>query len=204
MHPPTIPFQLQLPDQVSFAFSLLALAQRLERLSDRRKPQGVRYLLPVLLTIAVLAKLAGQSRREPMADWARLRATELARRFGLKRVRMPHQSTWSRVLGQVVDSEEGEHLLGQFFGEAQQRGTENARGSIVLAVDGKTLRGTIPAGHGSGVHLVAAYLPAVGVVLAQLAVDRKKNEIVVVPKLLATLDLTGVVGLAMRCKPGVR
>lgn len=37
-------------------------------------------------------------------------------------------------------------------------------------------------------HLVAAYLPARGVV-AHLAVDRKENEIVVVSTLLAELDL---------------
>ena len=49
-------------------------------------------------------------------------------------------------------------------------------------------------------HLVAAYLPEHGVVLAQLAVDRKENEIVVVPTLLAQLDLQGsvVVGDAMQ------
>lgn len=51
-------------------------------------------------------------------------------------------------------------------------------------------------------HLVAAYVPEVGVVLAQLAVERKENEIVAVPQLLAQLDLTGtvVVGDAMQCQ----
>jgi hypothetical protein len=56
---------------------------------------------------------------------------------------------------------------------------------MILAVDGKPLRGTIPAGQTRGVHVVAAYLPEQGVVLAQLAVDRKEHEMVVVPTLLA-------------------
>jgi len=49
-------------------------------------------------------------------------------------------------------------------------------------------------------HLVAAYLPNQGVVLAQLAVDRKENEIVAVPKLLKQLDLgvTRTCGSLMR------
>jgi predicted transposase YbfD/YdcC len=72
-------------------------------------------------------------------------------------------------------------------------------------VDGKTLRGTIPLGQTQGVHLVAAYLPEQGVVLLQLAVDRKANEIVVVPTLLAQLDLHGtvVVGDAMQTQRAV-
>ena len=45
-----------------------------------------------------------------------------------------------------------------------------ACGSIVLAVDGRTLRGTIPSEQTRGLHLVAAYLPTTGVVLAQVAV----------------------------------
>jgi len=67
------------------------------------------------------------------------------------------------------------------------------RASIALALDGKTLRGTIPLGHTHGVHLVAAYLPGTGVVLAQLTVHAKENEIVVAPTILAQLDLHGVV-----------
>ena len=63
----------------------------------------------------------------------------------------------------------------------------------MLALDGKTLRGTIPAGHSRGVHLLAASLPKQGIVLVQAPVDRKENEIVVVPTLLARLPLAGVV-----------
>lgn len=70
-----------------------------------------------------------------------------------------------------------------------------------MAVDGKTLRGTIPLGQTQGVHLVAVYLPAQGVTLAQIAVDQKTNEITVVPTLLTQVDLMGVVvtGDAMQC-----
>jgi len=153
----------------------------------------VRYPLAVLLTLAVLARLSGHTRLEPMADWARLRAAELARLFGLKRLTMPHQSTWSRVLGQAVDVEQLEQVLGQFFWEVQQTAEVPERASIVLVVDGKTLRGTIAARHTRGVHLVAAYLPSIGIVLAQVTVDRKENEIVVLPQLLAHLEMTGVV-----------
>lgn len=198
----TIPFTLQLPSDLPFAFSLQALAERLQTLNDQRKARGVRYPLDVLLLVAVLAKLSGHSRLEPLADWARIRAAELAPFLGLKRPTMPHQSTWSRVFGHAVDVTELEGVLGQFFQEQHATSEVPARGSIILAVDGKTLRGTIPTGHTRGVHLVAAYLPEHGVVLAQVAVDRKENEIVAVPKLLRQLDVTGmvVVGDAMQAQ----
>lgn len=198
----TLPFTIQLPSDLPFVFSLQALAERLQTLTDQRKARGVRYPLDVLLLVAVLARLSGHSRLEPMADWARIRAAELAPFLGLKRPTMPHQSTWSRVFGHAVDVTELEQVLGQFFQEQHASAEVPARGSIILAVDGKTLRGTIPTGHTRGVHLVAAYLPEHGVVLAQVAVDRKANEIVAVPTLLHQLNLTGmvVVGDAMQAQ----
>lgn len=200
MHSTTLPFTLQLSADVPFAFDVQALAAALDPLPDLRDPRGVRYPLAPMLALAVCAKLAGHSRVEALADWARLRAPALAALFGLTRTTMPHPTTWSRLLGQAVDVHALEQRLGQFFRDLQQTAEVPARGSILLAVDGKTVRGTIPLGRTQGVHLVAAYLPEGGVVLAQLAVDQKENEIVVVPTLLGHLDLTGtvVVGDAMQ------
>ena len=194
----TWPYPFRLPTDVPFAFSLHALAAHLQAVPDQRKRRGRRYPLPPLLTLAVVAKLAGHSRLEALADWAKLRAADLARLFGLPRTTMPHQSTWSRILGQAVEPVALEQALTTFF-QAPPEDTP-ARGSIILVVDGKTLRGTIPLGLTQGVHLVAAYLPEHGVVLAQLEVDTKANEIVVMPTLLAHLDLQGrvVVGDALQ------
>jgi hypothetical protein len=103
MHTTTILFAVQLPAEVPFAFPLTQLARLLTTLVDRRARRGVRYPLAPLLTIAVVAKLAGQSRLEPLADWARQPAPELARVYGLNRLSMPHQTTWSRILAKAVD-----------------------------------------------------------------------------------------------------
>lgn len=112
---------------------------------------------------------------------------------------MPHHTTWSRILGQALDQLELEQALTALFQPAPES-LPPLRGSIILAIDGKTITGTILLGKTRGVHLVAAYLPEEGVVLAQLAVECKENEIVVMPTLLASLDLQGkiVVGDAMQ------
>jgi predicted transposase YbfD/YdcC len=63
--------------------------------------------------------------------------------------------------------------------------------TVLVSIDGKTMRGTIPTGQTQGVHLLAAYLPEEGVVLMQISVGTKENEISAAPKLLAALDLKG-------------
>jgi hypothetical protein len=59
-----------------------------------------------------------------------------------------------------------------------------SRASLQVCLDGKTLRGTIPLGHTNGVHLLAAYQAEQGVVLHQVTVDAKANEITVAPRVL--------------------
>src|ERR1700685_3275241 len=62
----------------------------------------------------------------------------------------------------------------------------------VIAVDGKTLRGskTSPDGKGA-LHLVSAYATEAGLGLAPRAVDGKSNEITAIPELLDMLNLKG-------------
>jgi predicted transposase YbfD/YdcC len=191
MNDTTILRQLSLP-QKALVFDLEELYACLQTIPDHRDRRGRQYPMASLLMIGVLAKLAGQDSSRAMAHWAKLRTRELSQLFHLKRERMPHYSTWSRVLGHAVEPAEVEHVLGQFFLRAVRR-SERKRGSLQLALDGKTLRGTIPLGASRGVHLLAAYLPKQGVVLAQMQVDQKSNEITHAPTLLKPLDLRGVV-----------
>ena len=67
-----------------------------------------------------------------------------------------------------------------------------ARG--VIAVDGKTLRGSKTSSDGKGaLHVVSAYATEAGLVLAQRAVDGKSNEITAIPELLDMLALKGAI-----------
>jgi predicted transposase YbfD/YdcC len=188
----TISATLPLPNE-GLLFDLDALYQCLQTVSDRRSPQGLRYPLASILLIGVLAKLAGQDSSRAMAHWAKLRKQELQLLFALKRETMPHSSTWSRVLGHGVDSTQLEQTLGDFFAASLLQGTQRQRGSIQVCLDGKTLRGTIPLGESQGVHLLAAYVPEHGVVLAQVQVNGSFDEPKQAPALLRCLDLRGMV-----------
>ena len=108
---------------------------------------------------------------------------------------MPHHSTYRRVMGECLDEDEFERVVNEFW--EQQPEVEQ---SVVISIDGKTLRGTITLENPFGLHLLAAYLPNEGIVLMQMEVEKdKENEIVIAPQLLKCLDLRNkvVVGDAM-------
>lgn len=191
MHCTTLPFAVPQPDQPA-VFCLTPLLCQLRTLPDARGEQGRRYPLAELLTIAVLAKLCGHSRVRALAEWAQHRAPLLARLLGLRHPTMPHPTTGSRILGHAVDPAALESLLARILQPALPAELP-ARGSMLVNLDGKTLRGTIPLGQTQGVHLLALYQPDQGITLAQVAVATKTNEIGAAPTILDQIDLTGMV-----------
>jgi len=154
------------------------------RLHDSRHARGRRYALVTILVYIVLAKLAGQDRLYGISQWVRYRRVALAEALHLVEPRARCVNTYRSILGQVIDIEEFEQVVREFFAAQPHAGQ-----SLVIVLDGKTLRGTIPAGEQHGRHLLAAYLPAEGWVLFQVEVARKENEITAAPRVLKCLDL---------------
>ena len=169
-------------------FEVSGLWERLARLTDGRRPRGKRYPLALVLLLVVLAKLGGEDRPSGIADWIAHRRRALQQALGLALPRTPHHNTYRRVLQDAVDPVELDATLGAFFGSLPTAG-----GSVVLSIDGKTVRGTIDAPATRGEHLLAAYLPEEGIVLMQVAAGDKENESSAAPALLRCLDLRGKV-----------
>jgi hypothetical protein len=64
----------------------------------------------------------------------------------------------------------------------------------VVAIDGKTLRGSKQDKSGAGaLHVVSAYAHEAGLVLAARAVESKSNEITAMPELLDMLTIEGAI-----------
>jgi predicted transposase YbfD/YdcC len=199
----TLALALSLP-QVAFIVDLQALYEKFCLLSDHRHSRGVRYSLPVIALIALLAKFAGHDSFQAISDWAKAHQNELVQLLNLKRETMPHPATFSRVLGDKLERNELGKVISDYF-KQHLHGEIPSRGSLTLSIDGKTLRGTIPAGAKQGMHLMAAYLPQKGIVVAQVAVGTKTNEITAAPQLLKMVDLRGIVvtGDAMQAQKGL-
>ena len=176
--------------------NLQHLLSYLRQVKDGRKRRGVRYPLEIILILFILTKLCGQNKIYGIADWAQQQSEFLIEALGLKYKRLPHHSTYRRVLSDEVEGEDLERILGEYLAQLPRQGQDT-----VIAIDGKTLRGTITAEDPFGLHLLDAYLPGEGIVLMQMMVEKEKeNEIVVAPKLLACLDLRNkvVIGDAMQ------
>ncbi len=175
-------------DPSGFVIDLDSLYAYLAQLRDRRHARGLRYALVTILGYIVLAKLAGEDRVFGISQWVRYRQGALAEALHLEKPRAPCVNTYRTILGQVVEIEAFERVVREFFAAQPHAGQ-----SIVIALDGKTLRGTISAGQTQGRHLLAAYLPAEGWVLFQVEVASKENEISAAPRVLNSLDLRGKV-----------
>lgn len=174
---------------------LRCLMLYLKEVKDGRKRRGLRYPLEIILVLSILAKLCGQNKIYGMADWVQQQSEYLIEVLGLKYKRLPHHSTYRRVLSDEIEGDDFERLMGAYQSQLVQHGQD-----VVIAIDGKTVRGTITAQDPFGLHLLAAYLPGEGIVLMQMVVEKdKENEIVVAPKLLECLDLRQkvVIGDAM-------
>jgi predicted transposase YbfD/YdcC len=64
----------------------------------------------------------------------------------------------------------------------------------IVAIDGKTLRRSFDRARGQGpIHMISAWATGQRLVLGQLAVDAKENEITAIPELLALLSLKGAI-----------
>jgi hypothetical protein len=161
-------------DQVPTVFDLASLLARLQTLSDRRCPKGLRYALAPVLLLIILAKLAGEDKPQAIADWIGVRGLLLHQLLGLPWRRMPHHNTYRRILAEAVSPEELDRSFGEYL-----RSLPGVGQSVLIAIDGKTVRGTIDTTNPRGEHLLGAYLPEEGVVLMQVSASHKDNEITV-------------------------
>ena len=141
------------------------LVDLLSQVPDQRKERGRRHPLAGLLAVGIAAVTAG------------------ARSFAAI-----DESTYRRTFAQVSAD-----VLDAVLGAWLWTRAAAAGGRLVIAVDGKTLRGA-KGKDGKAPHLVAALAHGIGAVLGQVAVDAKSNEIPAVRELLkAFADLTGAV-----------
>jgi predicted transposase YbfD/YdcC len=147
----------------------------------------VRHRLAVILGLAVCAVLAGARSFTAIAEWAADADEPTLARLGVTGP-VPSESTFRRTL-QRLDADAFDGLAGRW---AQQRTAPGPKQRRAIAVDGKTLRGSAHGGE-DGRHLLAALDHARGVVLGQVEVGAKTNEIPLFSTLLDRVDITGAV-----------
>jgi predicted transposase YbfD/YdcC len=163
-----------------------SLYGRLCAIWDWRRRQGRRYEMAVLLVAMVLAKLSGADTPQEIAEWVAWRAGWFTTVFQLKRLFRPHAATFRRVARHAETVTALEQVEREFLLSAPGAGQ-----SEQIALDGKTMRSVKLAESGRALSLLAVFLPAEGLVLRQVAVADKSNEIPAAPEALKQVDLRG-------------
>ena len=163
------------------------LLDLLSTVPDPRKRRGRRHSLAGLLAVGTAAVIAGSRSFAAIGQWAADAGPEALTALGA--VRGPAEESTFRRAFALVSADVLDQVLGAWlWTRAAQAG-----GRLVIAIDGKTVRGAKGKDR-KAPHLVAALAHGIGAVLGQVAVDEKSNEIPAVRELLkAFADLAGTV-----------
>jgi predicted transposase YbfD/YdcC len=163
----------------------LALVESLSVIVDPRIERTKRHLLSDILTLSVLAVIAGAEGWEDIEEFGHSKHTWLKQYLPLENG-IPSHDTISRVFRSLRPGE---------FNAALSQWMETLHeqlGFRQIAIDGKTLRRSHDRSSlQSALHLVSAWSVANQLVLSQEATDAKSNEITAIPKLLQMLELKG-------------
>ena len=146
------------------------LLDLLAQVPDPRKRRGRRHSLAGLLAVGIAAVIAGSKSFAAIGQWAADAGPEVLSMLGAARG-PAEESTFRRAFA-LVSADVLDRVLGAWLHTRAVR----AGGRLVIAIDGKTVRGARNK-QGKAPHLVAALAHGIGAVLGQAAVDAKSNEI---------------------------
>jgi predicted transposase YbfD/YdcC len=158
-----------------------------QMVQDPRQEGKVQHKLMDILFIGVCATLCRCEDWEAMELWAYEREAWLRQYIGLENG-IPSEQTIERVFD-MISPKQVEVCFIEWMKEV--RGKQEGD---VIAVDGKTMRGTGKEAEGKkAIHVVSAYSTQNGLVLGQKQTEEKSNEITAVPELLKLLMIKGCI-----------
>jgi predicted transposase YbfD/YdcC len=156
-------------------------------LPDPRVARARRHHLLDIVTIAVCAVVCGADSWVAVEAFGKRKEAFLRQFLDLPNG-VPSHDTFGRVFAALDPAAFEACFL------AWVRAAVRTTGGQVVALDGQTLRRSHDRAAGRGpLHLVSAWAAANGVVLGQVAVAGKSNEITAIPALLRVLAISGCI-----------
>lgn len=163
----------------------LSLVEHFKSIADPRVDRTKDHDLLDILVIAVCALLCAAESFNDMEDFGKAKE-DWFRTFLTLRNGIPSHDTFNRVFA-ALDPKE---FLNCFL-----RWTQSLRQAVaqeIVALDGKALRRALN-GEENPKYVVSAWAESNNLVLGQLKVDEKSNQITAVPELLRVLELAGCI-----------
>ena len=163
----------------------LSLVEHFNSIADPRVDRTKDHDLVDILVVAICALLCAAESFNDMEDFGKAKE-QWFRRFLKLRNGIASHDTFNRVFA-AIDPKE--------FLECFLRWTQSLRQAVaqeIVALDGKALRRALNRDE-SPKYVVSAWAESNNLVLGQLKVDEKSNEITAVPELLRVLELAGCI-----------
>jgi hypothetical protein len=159
------------------------LEQLLAQLPDPRGFQGRDHRLPSIIMLIILGKLCGEKSMAGIQRFGRLLSKAQKAKLGFRKHNTPALGTLTETM-KAVDADALQGILSQAM----------HKGKVIqhLSIDGKTIRGSKSAEH-PATHCVSVFCDALTAVIGQVSSRAKGLEIPDAFRLLASIDLKGVV-----------
>jgi predicted transposase YbfD/YdcC len=167
-------------------------------MQDFRINRKKQHLLTDIITIAIAAALCGTESYNDIEDFGVVRQDWLKTFLELPNG-IPSHDTFNRVFSNMDPLK-----FEQCFRNWVNSILESHAGQLI-SVDGKTIRGAKSHGIKSPVHMVSAWASDSNMVLGQVRVNQKSNEITAIPELLKSLLIKNcVISIdAMGCQQAI-
>ena len=161
------------------------LTERFSGLEDPRTGRAIRHELIDVVVIAICAVICGADSWVDVEMFGKSKKNWLSQLLALPNG-IPSHDTFGRVFGRLNPVQ-----FERCFKEWVETVSEVVEGQVV-AIDGKTVRGSHDRMAGkSAIHMVSAWASVNRLVLGQVKVADRSNEITAIPELLDMLDVSG-------------
>lgn len=182
-----------------YDISVSTIVKYFEKLDDPRVDRTKLHVLSDILTIAICAVICDADGWVDVENYGLSKHAWLTTFLALPNG-IPSHDTFGRVFARI-DPTQFQHCFMRWMREIYR-----VTHGEVVPIDGKTLRHSFDTELGlSPIHMVSAWATSNRLVLGQLKVADKTNEITAIPELLKTLDIAGCIVTidAMGCQKAI-
>lgn len=154
-----------------------SLMEHLSVIKDIRQAWKVEHKITDILFLTICAVISGCEGWDEIEDFGEAKL-DFLRTYGEFESGIPSADTIARVIG-MISPKQFQRVFADWMQECH-----TASSGEVIAIDGKTLRGSYDKSRKKGaIHMISAFSAANGVVLGQVKTKEKSNEITAIPEL---------------------
>lgn len=164
----------------------ITIADHFAQMEDPRVERTKQHKLIDIITIAICAVICGADTWVAIETYGRAKYEWLKKFLELPNA-IPSHDTFARVFARLNPEQFQQCFLNWI------KSISKITQGEVIGIDGKTLRHSYEGADQGAIHMVSAWATANRLVLGQVKVDEKSNEITAIPKLLKVLEISGCI-----------